>query len=63
MTFGNGSGKLKITGKSIADHMRDAIAQGMTESEGVAYVLSKCVSRLSKKRIRALYEDLRTEPK
>lgn len=63
MRFGNGpakgNGKRRIVGKSIADHMRDAISQGLSVYEATAYVLGACTcARYSKKRLRELYTSL-----
>jgi hypothetical protein len=62
MSFGNGPAKgngKRIVGKSIADHMRDAISQGLSVYEATAYVLGACAcARYSKKRLRELYTSL-----
>ena len=63
MSFGNGpakgNGKHRIVGKSIADHMRDAIAQGKSVCEATAYVRGTCVcTRFPKKRLHELYASL-----
>ena len=63
MSFGNGpakgNGKQRIVGKSIADHMRDAIAQGKSVFEATAYVRAQCsCARCPKKRMHELYASL-----
>lgn len=63
MTFGNGSAKGNGTqrppGKSLTDHMRDAIAFGYEESMAAAYVISKVRQcRISKRRLVDLFRSL-----
>lgn len=59
MSFGNGLNKQLRRGKSIADHMRDAIAQAMSVFEATEYVRRKCCcARVSKKRLHELYASL-----
>lgn len=64
MTFGNGSEKGNgkrgwIGGRSIADHMRDAIRDGKPEKEAILYVRSQCsCGGRSNKRMRELYASL-----
>jgi hypothetical protein len=61
--FGNGpekgNGKQRIVGKSIADHMRDAIAQGKSVYAATAYVRAQCsCARCPNKRMHELYASL-----
>ena len=63
MSFGNGpakgNGKQRIVGKSIADHMRDAIEQGKSVFEATAYVRGACCcARTPTKRLHSLYASL-----
>lgn len=69
MSFGNGSqkgngrGEYRPRGKSICDHMRDAIADGKSARESADYVISKIsMKRFSRKRLVELYEDLKSNP-
>ena len=63
MSFGNGpekgNGRQTLKGKSIADHMRDAIEQGLSLYEATAYVRGACIcTRCPKKRLHELYASL-----
>jgi len=67
VTFGNGLGKGSerrgwrgwVAGKTVSDHMRDAIRGGKPEKEAILYVRSQCsCARTSNKRMRELYASL-----
>lgn len=69
MSFGNGSqkgngrGEFRPKGKSICDHMRDAISEGMSSQAAADYVMSKIsMKRFSRRRLVELYEDLKSNP-
>lgn len=63
MSFGNGkekgNGRWNIRGKSIRDHMADAIAEGLSQPECVVYVLQRVSSkRISQKRLRGIHAEM-----
>lgn len=63
MSFGNGpakgNGRGPVRGKSILDHMADAIADGLSQPECVVYVLQRVsVKRISQRRLREIHADM-----
>lgn len=62
MTFGNGPQKgngQRPRGKSIREHMADAIALGASQEQCVDYVRNHVsTSRLSRRRLREIHKDM-----
>lgn len=69
MSFGNGlqkengRGEYRPKGKSICDHMRDAIEEGKSAQASADYVISKVsMKRFSRRRLLELYDELKSNP-